>query len=211
MSTRRTRMPETTAQDPGDRASLLLSRTPLEADIETRFGGDDPAVLRAAFDACGGAIYGYGRRLLPSNEDAEDLVQQVFVAAWRQRHRYDPSRASLLTWLLGIARNKVVDRLRSLQRERERTAAARQSTGTSVDETARTADRLLVAEALSWLRPEQQQVLELAFYEDLTHQQIADKLGMPLGTVKSHAGRGLQRLRRFLDPETWRSDHASGS
>ena len=194
-------MTDTTARDPDGRASLLLSRTPLEADIETRFASDDPAVLRAAFDACGGAIYGYGRRLLPSNEDAEDLVQQVFVAAWRQRHRYDPTRASLLTWLLGIARNKVIDRLRSLQRERERTAAARQP-GTSIDDTARTADRLLVAEALGWLRPEQQQVLELAFYDDLTHQQIADKLGMPLGTVKSHVRRGLQRLRRFLDPPT---------
>ncbi len=183
------------------RAALLTSRTPLEADIETRFGSGDPTVLRAAFDACGGAIYGYGRRLLPSNEDAEDLVQQVFVSAWRQRHRYDPMRASLLTWLLGIARHKAIDRLRSLQRERERTEAARQP-GPSIDETASTADRLLVAEALGWLRPEQQQVLELAFYDDLTHQQIADKLSMPLGTVKSHARRGLQRLRRFLDPET---------
>ena len=116
-----------------------------------------------------------------------------------------------LRWVGGIARNSVVARLRRLPRARPPTAAARQSTGTSVDETARTADRLLVAEALSWLRPEQQQVLELAFYEDLTHQQIADQLGMPLGTVKSHARRGLQRLRRFLYPETWRSDHASGS
>lgn len=190
-------MTETPAQDPGGRTSPLLSRTPLEADTETRFASDDPEVLRAAFDACGGAIYGYGRRLLPSNEDAGDLVQQVFVAAWRQRHRYDPARASLLTWLLGMARNKVVDRLRALQRER--TTAAQQP-DTSVDETARTADRLLVAQALGWLRPEQQQVLELAFYDDLTHQQIADKLGVPLGTIKGHARRGLQRLRRFLDP-----------
>jgi RNA polymerase sigma-70 factor (ECF subfamily) len=70
------------------------------------------------------------------------------------------------------------------------------------DETARTADRLLVHEALSWLRPEQQHILELAFYDDLTHQQIADKLDVPLGTVKSHARRGLQRLRRILDTGT---------
>ena len=194
-------MADPVADDRDRRAALLRSRTPLEADIETRFGSGDPTVLRAAFDACGGAIYGYGRRLLPSNEDAEDLVQQVFVSAWRQRHRYDPLRASLLTWLLGIARHKAIDRLRGLQRERERTEAARHSDA-SIDETARTADRLLVAEALGWLRPEQQQVLELAFYDDLTHQQIAAKLSMPLGTVKSHARRGLQRLRRFLDPET---------
>jgi RNA polymerase sigma-70 factor (ECF subfamily) len=77
-----------------------------------------------------------------------------------------------------------------------------QDRGRTVDEAGRTADRLLVAEALGWLRPEQQHVLELAFYDDLTHQQIADKLGMPLGTVKSHARRGLQRLRRFLDAPT---------
>lgn len=182
----------------------MRSRTPLEVEVETQFGGDDPAVLRAAYDACGGAVYGYGRRLLPSNEDAEDLVQQVFVTAWRQRDRYDLTRASLLSWLLGIARHKAIDRLRKLERDRRLVADEASDTGRSdpSDETTRTADRLLVAEALSWLRPEQQQVLELAFYDDLTHQQIADKLAMPLGTVKSHARRGLQRLRRFLDSET---------
>lgn len=182
-----------------DESGLLRSRTPLEADVEARFGGDDPAVLRAAFDTCGGSVLAYGRRMLPSPEDAEDLVQQVFVAAWRQRHRYDPARASLLSWLLGIARHKAIDRLRLLERQRRVVPEDRRDT---VDEAGRTADRLLVAEALSWLRPEQQQVLELAFYEDLTHQQIASKLSMPLGTVKSHARRGLQRLRRFLDDET---------
>jgi RNA polymerase sigma factor (sigma-70 family) len=178
---------------------LLRSRTPLEADVESRFGSDDAAVLRAAFDICGGAVLAYGRRLLPSNEDAEDLVQQVFVTAWRQRHRYDPTRASLLSWLLGIARHKAIDQLRRLERERRVVFEDRRRV---VDEAGMTADRLLVAEALSWLRPEQQHVLELAFYHDLTHQQIADKLGMPLGTVKSHARRGLQRLRRFLDAPT---------
>lgn len=178
---------------------LLHTRTPLEADIEHRFASDDAAVLRAAFDTWGGAVFAYGRRMLPSTQDAEDLVQQVFVAAWRQRHRYDPQRASLLTWLLGIARNKAIDRLRRL--ERESRLPIDQPVATE-DETARTADRLLVHEALSWLRPEQQHILELAFYDDLTHQQIADKLDLPLGTVKSHARRGLQRLRRILDTGT---------
>ena len=182
-----------------DESGLLRSRTPLEADVESRFGSDDPAVLRAAFDLCGGAVLAYGRRLLPSNENAEDVVQQVFVTAWCQRHRYDPERASLLSWLLGIARHKAIGPLRLLERERRVMLEDRSRV---VDEAGRTADRLLVAEALSWLRPEQQQVLELAFYDDLTHQQIADKLGVPLGTVKSHARRGLQRLRRFLDAPT---------
>ena len=187
-------------QEHDDPDGVLRTRTPLEADIESRFGTDDAMVLRAAFDAFSGAVYAYGRRLLPTNEDAEDLVQQVFVSAWRSRQRYDPERASLLTWLLGIARNKAIDRLRRLQRE-QRTPLRRDAVGVE-DATALTADRLLVREAMSWLRPEQQQVLELAFYHDLTHQQIADKLGLPLGTVKSHARRGLQRLRRFLDTGT---------
>ena len=178
--------------------ALLRTRTPFEADIESRFATGDAGVLRAAFDTWGGAVYGYGRRMLPSPEDAEDLVQQVFVAAWRQRQRYDPARASLLTWLLGISRNKAIDRLRRLERERRLPLEVPMPT---YDAAAQTADRLLVHEALSWLRPEQQHVLELAFYDDLTHQQIADKLGMPLGTVKSHARRGLQRLRRVLDTE----------
>lgn len=177
----------------------LRARTPLEADVESRFGSDDPTVLRAAYDLCGGSVLAYGRRLLPTNEDAEDLVQQVFVAAWRQRTRYDPERASLLSWLLGIARFKAIDRLRKLEREQRPVPVNGRG---PVDEAARTADRLLVTEALSWLRPEQQQVLELAFYEDLSQQQIADKLGMPLGTVKSHTRRGMQRLQRFLGEGT---------
>lgn len=181
-----------------DEGDGLRARTPLEADVESRFGSDDPTVLRAAFDLCGGAVLAYGRRMLPSNEDAEDLVQQVFVAAWRQRTRYDPERASLLSWLLGIARFKAIDRLRKLERERRTVLDDHRH---AVDEADVAADRLLVREAMSWLRPEQQQVLELAFYEDLTHHQIADKLGMPLGTVKSHARRGMQRLRRFLDDD----------
>ena len=183
----------------GGDADLLRARTPFEADIEARFSTGDAAVLRATFDAWGGAVYGFGRRMLPSTEDAEDLVQQVFVDAWRQRQRYDPQRASLLSWLLGIARNKAIDRLRRLERERR---LPLDRPPPSLDEAGRTADRLVVHEALSWLRPEQQHVLELAFYDDLTHQQIADKLGMPLGTVKSHARRGLLRLRRLLDTGT---------
>lgn len=177
----------------------LRTRTPFEADIERRFGSDDPNVLRSAYDIYGGAVIAYGRRLLGSKEDAEDVAQQVFVAAWRQRYRYDPRRASLLTWLFGIARYKAIDRMRRLERERR---LPLERPVPSPDETQHTADRLLVQEALSWLRPEQQHVLELAFYDDLTHQQIAEKLDMPLGTVKSHARRGLQRLRRFLDTET---------
>jgi RNA polymerase sigma-70 factor (ECF subfamily) len=154
----------------GGGADLLRARTPFEADIEGRFGSDDAAVLRAAYDIWGGAVFAYGRRMLPSTQDAEDLVQQVFVAAWRQRHRYDPQRASLLTWLLGIAHHKAIDRLRRI--ERERRLPVEQLVTTTDDESARTADRLLVNEALSWLRPEQQHVLELAFYDDLSHQQI---------------------------------------
>jgi RNA polymerase sigma-70 factor (ECF subfamily) len=183
----------------GDDIDLLHARTPFEADIEGRIGGDDAAVLSAAFDTWGGAVYAYGRRMLPSTQDAEDLVQQVFVAAWRQRQWYEPQRASLLTWLLSIARNKAIDRLRRLERER---GLPVDEPATTEDEAANTADRLLVNEALSWLRPEQQHVLELAFSDDLSQQQIADRLGMPLGTVKSHARRGLQRLRRFLDAGT---------
>lgn len=183
----------------GDGDNLLRSRTPFEADIERRFGTDDSTALRAAYEIYGGSVLAYGRRMLPSNEDAEDVVQQVFVAAWRQRRSYDPTRAGLLTWLLGIARFKAIDRLRRLERDRR---LPLEQPVPAPDETAHTADRLLVQEALSWLRPEQQHVLELAFYDDLTHQQIADKLGMPLGTVKSHARRGLTRLRRFLETET---------
>jgi RNA polymerase sigma-70 factor, ECF subfamily len=161
---------------------------------------DDEGSLRAAYDAWGGLVLAYARRQLPSDPDAEDVTQQTFLAAWNQRDRYDSSRGSLAAWLMGIARNKVIDRIRAIQRQdalAARAALLPEPAADAADD--ELAHRLLVVGALERLPAERRTILELAFYDDLTHRTIAERLDLPLGTVKSHIRRGLEQLRRGME------------
>ena len=158
--------------------------------------GDERA-LRAAYDRYGGAVLYLAQRLLGNRADAEDVTQLTFVAAWAGRETFDPQRGTILGWLLGIARRKAIDRFRSAARD-HRIAATMQAQlpaeGWQTPE--RIIDRLIVADELGRLPREQRRTLELAFFDDLSHPQIAAVTGLPLGTVKSHIRRGLANLRR---------------
>jgi RNA polymerase sigma-70 factor (ECF subfamily) len=129
------------------------------------------------------------------------------VAAWRTRARFDRSRGSLAGWLLGIARFKVLDQYRS---DARRPAPVDEvghggapvfgaDPASAPEQVDALADRMLLADALTALPERPRHVIELAFYEDLTQQQIAEKLELPLGTVKSDMRRGLARLRRHIE------------
>ena len=167
-------------------------------EILDRFRSGDEHALRWFYDQYGAAVLHLAHASLGNRHDAEDIVQATFVAAWQSRERYDPHLGSPLAWLLGIARRKAVDlvRLRSRQDRVIDTLRRVETGGEDHDSGADTvADRLLVANELSVLEPAQRRVLELSFFDDLTHVQIAAQTGMPLGTVKSHLRRGLARLR----------------
>ena len=130
---------------------------------------------------------------LASTTDAEDVTQATFVAAWLGREGFDPPRGSMLGWLLGIARRKVVDQIRATARDDRITDSVRRlaPVGEVKAPPDRVVDRLVVADEMAQLPGEQRRVLELAFYDDLTHPQIAAVTGLPLGTVKSHMRRGM--------------------
>jgi RNA polymerase sigma factor (sigma-70 family) len=167
-------------------------------DLAERFAAGDQLALRQAYDRYGRAVFHLTTSSLADRRDAEDVTQETFVAAWLGRNMFDLTRGSLLGWLLGIARRKVVDRYRAIGRSARLTEVSRQlaepaSTGADLD---RIVDRLVVADELARLAPEQRRMLELAFYDDLTHQQIAQITGVPLGTVKSHIRRGMAHLKR---------------
>ncbi|MEU8819669.1 sigma-70 family RNA polymerase sigma factor [Actinoplanes sp. NPDC048796] len=168
-------------------------------ELAERLRDGDETALRTAYDRHGSAVLYLAQRLLGNRADAEDVTQLTFVAAWTGRDSFDPQRGSLLGWLLGIARRKAVDRLRSAARE-QRTAEvvqAQQPPPPDPEHTPeQTVDRLVVADELSRLPAEQRRTLELAFFDDLTHPQIAAVTGLPLGTVKSHIRRGMANLRR---------------
>ena len=165
-------------------------------DLSGRDG--DEHALRIAYDRYGGAVFHLATRLLANRTDAEDVVQATFIAAWQGRDTFDPDRGGLLSWLLGIARRKAVDRIRSMARENRVAETVRALPDPPpVDESPdRVLDRLVVADELAQLPDDQRRTLELAFYDDLTHPQISAVTGLPLGTVKSHIRRGMASLRR---------------
>lgn len=185
------------------------------ADLAERFArGDDESALREAYDAHAGLVFSICRKALPSREEAEDATQATFVAAWRSRRRFDPAVGSLGAWLAGIARNKVLDALRAHYRRPEEPAeevspaavsgpgavATARSTGEPDRGPAEAVvDRLVVARALRELAPERRAVIESAFFDGLTHPEVAARHDLPLGTVKSHIRRGLEALRRELE------------
>jgi RNA polymerase sigma factor (sigma-70 family) len=169
-----------------------------DEELAEHFRAGDEHALRIAYDRFGGAVFHLALRLLPNRADAEDVTQATFVAAWLGRGTFDPDRGSMLGWLLGIARRKAVDRLRSAARENRdaETVRAIPEPPVADDTPDRVLDRLVIADELASLPPEQRRTLELAFFDDLTHPQIAAVTGLPLGTVKSHIRRGMANLRR---------------
>jgi RNA polymerase sigma factor (sigma-70 family) len=167
------------------------------AELGARFAAGDPAALRDAYDRHGAVVHAIALRSLGAHHDAEDVTQQVFVRAWRSRETFDPGRGELGGWLVGIARRLVLDRLSARARERELAErVGRVSGGPPPAVPDQVVDAVLVADELQQLPAPVRMVLRLAFFHDLTHQQIAALTGLPLGTVKSHARRGLERLRR---------------
>jgi RNA polymerase sigma factor (sigma-70 family) len=174
---------------------------PTEDQLATLFAAGDEQALRLAYDRFGSLVYSLCRRGLAAEADAEDVTQQVFIAAWKDRGRFDPSRGALGAWIVGIAKFKILDAQRAAGRRRDTaTEGVERIEGEpSGDQLDRLADRMVLIEALAQLPAERREVVERAFFSDLTHPQIADALDLPLGTVKSHIRRGLSSLREHLE------------
>ena len=173
--------------------------TPLREidDVDAAFAEGGVDALERAYQAYGSMVYTMCRRAL-GTDLAADATQEVFVSAWRAREQFDVRRGSLGGWLAGITKHRIVDVLRAQQRQPsagEIDLAA--TTGTSgVDEML---DRVLLADALERLPQSSKRLIELSFYEHLTHAEIAERCALPLGTVKSDIRRGLARLRRHME------------
>ena len=166
-------------------------RSEADAEIAAAFTRGDEGSFREVYDRWSPLVYSVARRSLRNDDDAADVTQAAFVAAWQGRHRFDPNSGSLPGWLLAITRNKIVDHYRASGRVAD-----------PVDEVPEevqqdyavegTVDRVLLGEP-------QKRILELCFYQDMTHAQVASLLDLPLGTVKSHIRRSLARLRDRLE------------
>ena len=166
----------------------------------------DMAAVQTCMDRYGGLVWSLALRYASDPTDAEDAVQEIFIDLWKSAARFDPGIASETAFIAMIARRRLIDR-----RRRRQVRPAGQSiedaheqlpewcTGLRSVETRDEAAR--AAAALRSLRPEVREVLELSIHQGLSHQEIADRTGAPLGTVKTHARRGLMRIRELLGVE----------
>lgn len=182
------------------------------ADLEmiARIGRGDQTAFDALYDRLSGPLYSLALRMLGDAADAQEALQDVFLQIWSRAKTYDPQQSSVFSWTVLMTRSRVIDRLRARGRrlrvlvpstdvEEDSTEAADASTAESVADTTDKNDEAgRVRSILNNLPSEQREAIELAFFTDLTHHEIAARLGQPLGTVKARIRRGLLKLRERL-------------
>jgi RNA polymerase sigma-70 factor (ECF subfamily) len=152
-------------------------------------------------DTYGGLVWSLARQLSRTQQDAEDAVQEIFIDLWKSAGRYDETQSAEITFVAMIARRRLIDRLRRLKNAPETDELPEDMADTRrpiEKEMEINSEAAVAAQAMSQLRPEQQEVLRLAIYEGLSHKEIASATGMPLGTVKTHVRRGLLHIREAL-------------
>ncbi len=168
-----------------------------------RVAAGERAALRDLYDATRAKLYGVVVRILSDREEAEDVMQEVYLTVWRRAAAFDPSRAGAAAWLTAVARNRAIDRLRARGPRPEATTAE----GEAVADDTPGAETLLMRSdevrrlhgCLDTLRPEESAAISTAFLDGVTYEALARRTGKPLGTVKSQVRRGLIKLRECLD------------
>jgi RNA polymerase sigma factor (sigma-70 family) len=173
----------------------------VEGAWDARFIAGDERALEHVYRRWSPVVFTLALRSLGDRTDAEDVTQKTFVSAWTSRASFDPSRARLSTWLVAIAKRRIADtheartRIRVLHEQLQRVTRPDDLVTPEVD----LGETLLVAQEIERLEPDARRVMKLAFFDDLTHQEISRRLDMPLGTVKSHIRRSLERMRIRLE------------
>jgi RNA polymerase sigma-70 factor (ECF subfamily) len=215
---------------PGETARLArthgvtddVAATPTDAELMARVATGDHEAFATLYDRHVRAVYGAVLRYLRDPAAAEEVVQETYIAAWQRSDRYAADKGSLIGWLLSIARNRAIDRLRAASRrpqlvgpspsdsdgsesDLERLMALGRPVGLAAtaeeppDAAERRWVRSVVRTALDGMSEPERQVLELAYDDGLTQTEIAERLGWPLGTVKTRTRRAMLRLRAMLE------------
>lgn len=179
---------------------------PADLELLRRMRGGDETALEILYKRYAGLVFTLALRIVGDPELAREVLQDAFLRCWDGRETYDAGRGRVPWWLIGIARNRAIDLLRSRPhqarlRERETLPGpARASDASSWDITDAVALRGAIANALESLSTVQRRAIEMAYYRGLTQAEIARELGEPLGTVKSRTREGMERLRISLWP-----------
>ena len=161
----------------------------------------DESALAELYDRVGGTAYGLAYRVLRDEALAEDAVQEAFLGLWRSAGSFIPERAKASTWILTLVHRRAVDLVRREQRRRAEPieGAPEPAVGSAEEAAWLRLDRERVQTALAQLPDQQREAIELAYYGGYTQSELAERLGQPLGTIKSRMFSGLTRLRELLD------------
>ncbi|MBI1762566.1 MAG: sigma-70 family RNA polymerase sigma factor [Acidobacteria bacterium] len=182
-----------------------------EKALLARLQAGEQTALAQLYDHYAGTLYGLAYRITGNAADAEEVVLDAFTQAWRQAQRYDPARGSIAAWLVTIARSRALDRRRQQPRESWPAqpwaalpfAEDPEAIATQSEQAAR------LRALLNGLPASQRQVLVLAYFYGLSQHEIAAQLGEPLGTVKTRARLGMQKLRAWLPTPAWSQREAA--
>jgi RNA polymerase sigma-70 factor (ECF subfamily) len=182
----------------------------LDKQLMVQVAQGDQLAFSALYDRLSGPLYSLGLKMLGDAAEAEDALQEICLQIWRRAATYDATRSSVFTWAVLLTRSKIIDRLRARGRRSRIVVASTEDEDnpivvaeasvaeTTTDTIGRNEEAARVQTVLSKLPAEQRQAIEMAFFSELTHHQIATQIEQPLGTVKARIRRGLLRLRDEL-------------
>jgi RNA polymerase sigma-70 factor, ECF subfamily len=189
-------------------AETSTAQQRLDQEMIARIGRRDQGAFSALYDRLSGPLYSLAMKMLGDPAEAQDALQEVFLQIWSRAGTYDPEQSSVFSWTVLLTRSRVIDRLRARGRRsrvvvtstEDAPIAADASTVESAADTAEKNDEAVrVRYVLNNLPSEQREAIEMAFFEHLSHHEIAARLGQPLGTVKARIRRGLLKLRQRLN------------
>jgi RNA polymerase sigma-70 factor, ECF subfamily len=174
---------------------------PDDLELMRRILRRDQSALGELYDAYGNAVFSLALRILRDSQRAEEIAQDVFLRVWNAPEKWDSTRGRLISWLLTVTRYAAIDLLRAEQRQPDVSETPLEEDSPIPDPSgwnpAEWQDGQELRKLVNWLPPEQTQVIQLAFYGGLSHREMADKLGIPFGTVKTRLRLGLQKLRQM--------------
>ncbi|MES2418404.1 MAG: sigma-70 family RNA polymerase sigma factor [Bacteroidota bacterium] len=173
-----------------------------EEELISKLKNRDTLAIRALYDMYSGALFGVISRLVSQTEIAEDLLQETFIKIWNAAESYDSSKGRLFTWMMNIARNLAIDKLRSKD---FKNGIKNQDIDNNVDfidaqkEVTFNADLLGLKDMVDALKPEFNKVLNMVYFKGYTHAEAAEELNLPLGTVKTRVRMAILQLRKHFN------------
>lgn len=180
---------------------IKAKKTLSENDLVQALRQKDKIGAEALYDMYSGSLYGIIFRIVQHEEIAEDLLQDTFVKIWNSFSLYDPAKGRLFTWMVNVARNLSIDKIRSKDFRNSSKNQDIENTVNVIDEQRSTEinpDLIGVKELVKLLKPEQKSVLDLVYFRGYTHVEASEELGIPLGTVKTRMRMAIITLRKFF-------------